>query len=112
MTAFTAPHKLLHTRASRAALYGRRECLPCHATRFRTVAGVPKDPYTYGSLLKRGSECNWSADPPESRTMFKVVMRQAYGDLFGWMYMLPLLLLLPSHRRLVHRLRSRHDRTA
>jgi len=64
------------------------------------------------ALLKRGSERNWSADPPESRTMFKVVMRQAYGDLFGWMYMLPLLLLLPSHRRLVHRLRSRHDRTA
>lgn len=67
---------------------------------------------TVGALLQRGYECYWSEDLPESRKIFMAVMRHAYGGLADWKYMLPSLLPLPWHRRLVARLRLRDDRTA
>lgn len=56
---------------------------------------------TSGELLKRGYIAYWDRDLPAARAIFRQVMRDGYGSLKDWKYMLPSLLPLPLHRRLI-----------
>lgn len=50
---------------------------------------------TTGGLLHRGYACYWERDLQAARTIFRTVMKQRYGSLSDWKYMLPA--WLPEH---------------
>ncbi len=52
-------------------------------------------------LLKKGYECYWKRDLHSARTIFRQVMKQRYGQLRDWKYMLPSLLPYSLHRLLL-----------
>jgi glycosyltransferase involved in cell wall biosynthesis len=56
---------------------------------------------TLGELLKRGYACYWQRDLPPARQIFRAVMKQGYGTLADWKYMLPAWLPESWHRRLI-----------
>jgi glycosyltransferase involved in cell wall biosynthesis len=56
-----------------------------------------------GELLKRGYECYWQRDLPAARIIFRTVMKQGYGTLSDWKYMLPAWLPESWHRWLIER---------
>jgi len=56
---------------------------------------------THGELLRRGYECYWKRDLVAARAIFRHVMRYGYGGPRAWMYMLPALMPLAVHRRLL-----------
>lgn len=51
-----------------------------------------------GQLLKRGFECFWDRDLPAAHAIFRLVMKNRYGSLNEWKYMLAALLPLPLFR--------------
>jgi GT2 family glycosyltransferase len=65
------------------------------ATRIRTL--------TTGELLKRGYACYWQRDLLAARKIFRAVMKQGYGTLTDWKYMLPAWLPESWHRWLIGR---------
>ncbi|HEX7970918.1 MAG TPA: glycosyltransferase [Thiobacillus sp.] len=56
---------------------------------------------TLGRLLDRGYESYWQRDLATARPIFRIVMRQAYGTVGDWKYMLPAWLPESWHRRLI-----------
>ena len=56
---------------------------------------------TLGELLKRGYACYWDRDITAARQIFRVAMKQGYGTLRDWKYMLPAWLPLSWHQRLI-----------
>ena len=56
---------------------------------------------TKGELLLRGYACYWQRDLPAARKIFRAVMKQGYGTLTDWKYMLPAWLPESWHRWLV-----------
>jgi glycosyltransferase involved in cell wall biosynthesis len=56
---------------------------------------------TAGELLKRGYARYWQRDLPAARQIFRTVMKQGYGTLTDWKYMLPAWLPESWHRRLI-----------
>lgn len=65
---------------------------------------------TAGELLKRGYTCYWQRDLPSARQIFRAVMKQGYGTLSDWKYMLPAWLPESWHRWLIGR-RGRNSAT-
>jgi glycosyltransferase involved in cell wall biosynthesis len=57
---------------------------------------------TLGRLLDWGYKAYWQRDLATARPIFRIVMRQGYGTLTDWKYMLPAWLPLAWHRRLIH----------
>jgi glycosyltransferase involved in cell wall biosynthesis len=60
-----------------------------------------------GELLHRGYISYWKRDLAAARRIFRVVMRQRYGSLNDWKYMLPALLPISWHKLLIDRLDKR-----
>ena len=56
---------------------------------------------TDGELLHRGYVCYWKRDLSSARRIFRAVMKQGYGTLSDWRYMLPAWLPESWHRRLI-----------
>lgn len=56
---------------------------------------------TKGELLMRGYACYWQRDLPAARKIFRAVMKQGYGTLADWKYMLPAWLPESWHRGLI-----------
>ncbi len=56
---------------------------------------------TTGELLKRGYIAYWKRDLDAARVIFKKVMKNGYGSLNDWKYMLPSLLPVNIHKWLV-----------
>ncbi|MCC6201490.1 MAG: glycosyltransferase [Gammaproteobacteria bacterium] len=54
-----------------------------------------------GELLRRAYACYWDRDLPAARALFRKVMRAGYGTVRDWTYMLPALLPLNLHVRLL-----------
>jgi glycosyltransferase involved in cell wall biosynthesis len=53
---------------------------------------------TTGELLHRGYESYWKRDLSAARAIFRKVMKQGYGTLIDWKYMLPSLLPVSLHK--------------
>lgn len=56
---------------------------------------------TIGELLKRGYRAYWARNLADARPIFRQVMREGYGTLSDWKYMLPAWLPLSWHQRLI-----------
>ncbi|MCA1978120.1 MAG: glycosyltransferase family 2 protein [Thiobacillus sp.] len=56
---------------------------------------------TTGLLLQKGYDAYWQRDLPAARAIFRVVMKQGYGTLRDWLYMLPAWLPESWHRQLL-----------
>lgn len=56
---------------------------------------------THGELLRRGYVCYWDRDLECARRIFRLVMKSGYGGIRDWLYMLPSLLPLALHRKLI-----------
>jgi glycosyltransferase involved in cell wall biosynthesis len=56
---------------------------------------------TAGELLHRGYVSYWKRDLPAARKIFRAVMKQRYGTLKDWLYMLPAWLPESWHRSLI-----------
>lgn len=56
---------------------------------------------TLGELLRRGYAAYWQRDLPAARAIFRVVMRNRYGTTKDWLHMLPCLLPLCVHSRVL-----------
>lgn len=65
---------------------------------------------TTGTLLRHGYACYWTRDLPAARQIFREVMRQHYGKLTDWKYMLPALLPEGMHRGLMSMRDSKRKR--
>ena len=62
---------------------------------------------TVGAFLQRGYECYWRGELEAARSIFRAVMKTGYCALRDWKYMLPSLLPLALHQRLVAARRER-----
>lgn len=56
---------------------------------------------TIGGLLKSGYVCYWERNLEAARQIFRLVMKQGYGTLNDWKYMLPSLLPMSLHRAII-----------
>ena len=56
---------------------------------------------THGTLLHKGYTLYWKRELPAARQIFRHVMRQGYGSLSDWKYMLPAWLPESWHRRMI-----------
>lgn len=63
---------------------------------------------TFGELMARGYESYWRRDLQSARTIFRVLMRHGFGRPQDWLHMIPALLPLAWHQRLL----SARDRSA
>lgn len=64
-----------------------------------------------GELLKRGYACYWDRDLSAAWQIFRAVMKQGYGTLNDWKYMLSAWLPISWHQRLIG-LRDKRIRTS
>lgn len=55
----------------------------------------------YGSLLKEGLSSYWNGDLESARAIFRTVLRKGYGIAREWKHLLPSLLPLGLHKRLI-----------
>ena len=90
-----------HARAAMQQFQAQQAYLLQHPE-FRAALGQRARPLMLGDLLKRGYACYWRRDLAGARQIFRMVMRQGYGTLTDWKYMLPAWLPLAWHRRLIH----------
>lgn len=73
-----------------------------HNPDFRAALGTHRArELTLGELLKRGYASYWDRDLSAARQIFHAVMKQGYGTLRDWKYMLPAWLPLSWHQRLI-----------
>lgn len=89
---------------ARAALHhlrAQRGYLARHPD-FRTSLGKKKArALMLGELLARGYICYWKRELPAARQIFRAVMKQGYGTLADWKYMLPAWLPESWHKKLI-----------
>jgi len=72
------------------------------APEFKAKLGANKTAQIMNSeLLKKGFECYWDRDLYDARLIFKAVMKLGHGTLSDWKYMLPSLLPISIHSRLI-----------
>lgn len=79
----------------------QQEFFQLHPEVVRNIGKSKLREISYGTLLKRGYECYWSRDLGAARRIFRMVMRNGYGKLADWKYMLPSLLPLWLHRAIL-----------
>jgi GT2 family glycosyltransferase len=98
-----------HARAALQHWQVQRQYLAAHPELGATLGASRIRTLTSGELLKRGYECYWRRDLAAARLLFRTVMKQGYGTLADWKYMLPAWLPESWHRRLIgQRDRSEH----
>ena len=90
-------------RAALQHLVAQRRYLDAHPE-FRTLLGRRRvRELTLGTLLAQAYAGYWKRDLATARRLFRAVMRQGYGTLRDWTYMLPALLPESWHRALLRR---------
>lgn len=89
----------------------QREFLREHPEVIRQLGKRRIRELTHGEMLRKGYECYWQRDLEAARAIFRSVMKTGYGTLKDWKYMLPSLLPLALHRRLVGLLERNRDVT-
>ena len=90
-----------HARAALQHWQAQCNYLAAHPA-FRTMLGRTRlRTLTAGELLQRGYASYWQRDLPAARRIFRAVMKQGYGTLTDWKYMLPAWLPESWHRWLI-----------
>jgi glycosyltransferase involved in cell wall biosynthesis len=99
-----------HARAALQHWQAQRHFLAAQHEFGATLSASRIRSLTLGELLKRGYECYWRRDLAAARLIFRTVMKQGYGTLADWKYMLPAWLPESWHRWLIGQ-RDRSDHT-
>lgn len=94
-----------HARAALQHWQAQRQYLSGHPAFGARLGPSRIRALTTGELLKRGYARYWQRDLPAARTIFRAVMKQGYGTLRDWKYMLPAWLPESWHRWLL----EKHD---
>lgn len=97
-------------RAALHLLHAQQHYLDQHPDFFAAVGQSRARVLMLGELLKRGYGCYWDRDLAAARKIFRAVMKQGYGTLTDWKYMLPAWLPLSWHQRLIG-LRDKKNQT-
>jgi GT2 family glycosyltransferase len=92
-----------HARAALQHWQAQQRYLAAHPALQDTLGAVRIRALTSGELLKRGYACYWQRNLPAARRIFRAVMKQGYGTLGDWKYMLPACLPESWHRWLIGR---------
>jgi len=90
-----------HASAALQHWQAQRNYLASHPAFRAALSHTDRRPLTVGGLLQRGYTCYWQRDLPAARQIFRTVMKQGYGTLTDWKYMLPAWLPESWHRRLI-----------
>lgn len=90
-----------HARAALHHLSAQIDHLRHHPDLQRRLGRAKTRDLVYGELLKRGYQCYWARNLPDARVIFRKVMQAGYGSISDWRYLLPSLLPLSLHRRLI-----------
>ena len=88
-------------RAALHHLHAQQKFLAQHPDFLAALGKARARELTLGELLKRGYACYWDRDLPAAREIFRTLMKQRYGMLKDWKYMLPAWLPESWHRRLI-----------
>jgi glycosyltransferase involved in cell wall biosynthesis len=93
-------------KAQSALLFWRaqRDYLDKHPEFARQLGNRAIRRLTLGTLLAQGYALYWKRELPAARKIFRQIMRQAYGTVSDWKYMLPAWLPESWHRRLIRML--------
>jgi GT2 family glycosyltransferase len=97
-----------HARAALQHWQAQRKYLSGHPALGAALGRARTRELTTGELLRRGYERYWQRDLGAARAIFRMVMKQRYGTLTDWQYMLPAWLPESWHRWLI-RQRDRHQ---
>jgi len=79
----------------------QQKYLRAHPSVLRDLGAKRIRQLTSGELLRRGYVSYWQRDLPAARKIFRAVMKQGYGTLKDWKYMLPAWLPESWHRWLI-----------
>jgi GT2 family glycosyltransferase len=90
-----------HARAALQHWQAQQQYLSDHPMLNATLGSTRISELTTGELLKRGYASYWQRDLPAARQIFRAVMKQGYGTLADWKYMLPAWLPESWHRWLI-----------
>jgi hypothetical protein len=90
-----------HARAALQHWQAQQQYLAGHPALNAMLGSVRIRELTTGELLKRGFDSYWQRDLPAARQIFRAVMKQGYGTLADWKYMLPAWLPESWHRWLI-----------
>ncbi len=88
-------------RAALHHLHAQQHYLVQHPDFLAALGKARARDLTLGELLKRGYACYWDRDLSAARQIFRAVMKQGYGTLRDWKYMLPAWLPISWHRHLI-----------
>lgn len=89
---------------ARAALQhwqAQHNYLAAHPLFRAALSNADRRMLTVGALLAHGYACYWQRDLPAARKIFRTVMKQGYGTLTDWKYMLPAWLPESWYRKLI-----------
>lgn len=89
----------------------QRRYLQRHPERFAGLSRERLRMLTDGELLFRGYESYWKRDLAAARIIFRAVMKERYGTLRDWKYMLPSLLPEVLHRWLIRTIDRKEARS-
>lgn len=92
-----------HARAALQHWQAQQQYLARHPDFIDALGAAHVRTLTSGELLKRGYACYWQRKLPAARQIFRAVMKQGYGTLSDWKYMLPAWLPESWHRWLIGR---------
>lgn len=90
-----------HARAALQHWQAQRDYLASHPAFGAALGRARIRALTAGELLQRGYAAYWQRDLPAARAIFRAVMKQGYGTLADWTYMLPAWLPETWHRWLI-----------
>ena len=88
-------------RAALQMLSAQQAYLERHPDFSASLAPMRRRELLYGTLLRYGYNSYWKRDLTTARTIFRRVMRSGYGSAKDWIYMLPALLPLTVHQKLI-----------
>ncbi|MES1999782.1 MAG: glycosyltransferase [Pseudomonadota bacterium] len=90
-----------HARAALQFWQAQHDYIACHPDVIQQLGHATLARLTHGTLLQRAYARYWAHDLPAARSLFRHVMRHAYGRVNDWKYMLPALLPLRWHQTLL-----------
>lgn len=96
-----------HARIAMNHLQAQQKFLRANPSVRDTLGAERISQLTAGELLQRGYTSYWARDLPAARQIFRAVMKQGYGTLKDWKYMLPAWLPESWHRNLISLMESR-----
>jgi len=95
-----------HARAALSFASAQLDYLARHPDFAAALGRHRRRELVWGALLRKGNECHWKRELTEARQIYRAVMLAGYGQPADWIRMLPSVLPLSLHRRIVGQVTS------